>query len=159
MWQYPDGPTLMSSKQPVFGYLSSTLLAGLGSVEIIGNSDASLSPHTTHTNICTQTQCTYTDTSHVQHMQTHHTDVDTYTHNTHTETTLHIQYAHMHTYTHHILTQAYTTHTHLSHMHTDTHILKHNMHIYHRYNMHIHVSPQASSLLTWAPRAFAPERS
>lgn len=118
MWQYPDGPTLMSSKQPVFGYLSSTLLAGLGSVEIIGNSDASLSPHTTHTNICTQTQCTYTDTPHVQHMQTHHTDVDTYTHNTHRDNTTYTTCTH----THIIYLHRHTPHTHISHLCTLTHI-------------------------------------
>lgn len=46
-WQWPDGPTLESSKQPVSGCLSSTLLARFGSVEVISNSDVSLRPHTT----------------------------------------------------------------------------------------------------------------
>lgn len=59
-WQYPDGPTSMSSKQPVCGRLSSSHLAGFGSVEVTSNSDLSLCTHTTQTYICTQTQHRYT---------------------------------------------------------------------------------------------------
>lgn len=58
--QYPDGPTSMSSKQPVCECLSSSLLAGFGSVEVISNSDVSLCTHTTQTYICTQRQHRYT---------------------------------------------------------------------------------------------------
>lgn len=145
----------MSSKQPVFGCLSSTLLAGLGSVEIISNSDVSLHPHTTHTHtyMYTYTQAhMFSNTMYIHRYTTCTTYADKphrckhiYSQHTHRDTTPHIQHAHIHTYTY---TGIHHTHTHLSHVYTDTHILTCKMHIHHRYNMHIHVPPQASSLLT-----------